>query len=328
MKYGYTQTANLDELITQLDTYQFFVQNAPVSAEVRHNLRRQTQLKSSLFSARIEGNRLTLDQLEQGLSNPKMKEKIEINNLVEALNVVFSSQAPPSLDLTFIRKLHQVVMNGLASHAGQFRREITAIFNQAGVAIYMTPPPEEIEPQLNSLIAYQTSTSDHLYIRTAISHYWFEKIHPFVDGNGRVGRLLTQYNLDRAGHRFQGLLSFEEHIEATRNDYYYLLQQESHDLTEFIQYMLECWVKAGISLVEQLKRQPLKSNPEELLLPRRQEILNLLRDHQYLSFDQIQRRFYGVNQSTLRHDLRQLIRQNMVQKIGATRGALYQARKL
>lgn len=293
--------------------------------ELRQNLRRQTQLKSSLFSARIEGNRLTLDQVEAGLADPKTREKLEINNLLQALNLIFSPKAPKTVSLDLIKKLHQTTMQSLAPEAGQFRIEITAIFNQAGVAVYMTPPPEEIEPSLESLIAYSAYHTDNIYIRTAISHYWFEKIHPFIDGNGRVGRLLTQFSLDNGGQRFQGLLAFEEQIESSRSDYYYLLQKESNDLTEFVEYMLECWTKAGTDLVAQLKQQPSDPTPEDLLLPRRKEVLNLLKDHQYLSFDQIQRRFYGVNPSTLRHDLRQLIRQKLVHKIGSTRGALYKA---
>jgi len=160
-----------------------------------------------------------------------------------------------------------------------------------------------------------------------IGHYWLEKIHPFVDGNGRVGRLLIQYLLDNRAERFQGMLSFEEAIERTKSDYYYFLQQNKKDLTEFIEYMLECFCEAGEIAVEALKAQPLETRPEELLLPRRQEILALLKDHVYLSFDQIHRRFYAVKPSTLRNDLKKLIEKGFTQKIGSTRGALYQMKR-
>lgn len=325
MQYRYQQTSKIAELIQRLDQYQFFIQNAPIDSRLQQNMRHHTQLKSSLFSARIEGNRLTLNQIESGLVGTKVQEKVEIYNLLKALDTVFSSRAPAQLNQDFIRLLHQVAMEGLVGDAGRFRSEVTAIFNQSGVAVYITPPPDEIVSRLEHLIEYSQSNADNTYVRTAIAHYWFEKIHPFVDGNGRVGRLLVQYWLDRGGGRFQGLLSFEEQIEATRNDYYFLLQNESNDLTDFVEYMLECWVLTGEQLIGQLKKQPKEPSPEDLLLPRRKEILNLLGDHQYMSFDQIKRRFYGVKTSTLRYDLQKLIKNNLVVKIGVTRGAIYKA---
>ena len=326
MQYTSQITPIISQLSQELDQYQFFIQNSPSSPEVQLNLRRKSYLKSSLFSAKIEGNRLTLEQVNEQLSHSKTKEKLEISNILSALNLIASDSSPHQLTVNFIKKLHLIALNQLNADTGRFRREISAIFNQAGVAIYLTPDPKEIEPELNKLISLSKTKNSHRYITAAISHFWFEKIHPFADGNGRVGRLLIHYLLDNRSANFHGLLNFEEEIEKTRSDYYYFLQHQSKDITEFTEYLLVCFCTAGKKAVELIKQAPTELTSADLLLPRRQEILNLLHDHEYLSFDQIHRRFYAINPSTLRNDLRQLMDKDFVVKIGSTRGALYKVK--
>lgn len=323
MQYSSQITPAITQLSAELDQYRFFIQNTPSSAEIQLHLRRKSYLKSSLFSAKIEGNQLTLEQVNQRLANVKTRAKIEVNNILTALNLIASNASPDNLTLNFIQKLHTTSMNQLNADAGHFRTEVSAIFNQAGVAIYLTPDPKEIRPQLDTLISTTKTSNNNPYITAAIFHFWFEKIHPFTDGNGRVGRLLIHYILDNHSTNFHGLLNFEEEIEKTRADYYYFLQQEHKDLTEFTEYLLKCLNEAGKKAVELIKQAPTQLTAIDVLLPRRQEILNLLHDHEYLSFDQIHRRFYAINMSTLRNDLRQLMDKGFIVKVGSTRGAVY-----
>lgn len=338
MKYNYALTPTITEYLSLLDQQRFFIKHAPTNSQRREYVRHQSQLKSSLFSARIEGNKLTLIDVNNLATNYENRHNVniahrqyfnkdlqrkEVTNILQALNLVVSPQAPLSLSINYLQKLHQAVMHQLTADAGQLRTEMASIFNQAGVAVYLTPSPELIVPQLQELLIYLKTNLDHIGVKAAVAQYWFEKIHPFIDGNGRVGRLLTQFIIDHRGQYFHSLLSFEELIEQTRSDYYSYLQLESNDLTEYIEYMLSCFTQAGNTVVEQLKKETNEPTRRNLLLPRRQEILSLLEDHSYLSFDQIRRRFASVNPSTIRFDLRQLQKQEFIQKIGTTRGALY-----
>jgi Fic family protein len=161
-------------------------------------------------------------------------------------------------------------------------------------------------------------------IRAAVGHFAFEKIHPFVDGNGRVGRLISQFIIDNRAENFSGLLPFEEQIENSREVYYSLLANEGRDITEFVEYFLERLNLAADKIIGQLKLSPKEIKPEDTLLPRRKEIVQLLRDHHDMSFDQIHRRFFAIRPNTLRNDLRQLTKQKIIIKLGATRGVVYQ----
>jgi Fic family protein len=152
----------------------------------------------------------------------------------------------------------------------------------------------------------------------------FEKIHPFLDGNGRVGRLLFQAILAKNNYHFNWLLSIEELMQARKQTYYSLLDQD--DATEFIEFLLQILFEESERLKNQIGN---LSHPtdEDFLLPRRKEILEIIRDHQTISFDQIQRRFLKVPGRTLRYDIKQLEKQGFIRKIGTTRGAMYQVKK-
>ncbi len=327
MDYKFTPTSKISSLTKQLDQASFFINQFPVPPQIISNLRRQSTLHSSLFSARIEGNQLTLDQVSTGIyPHSQDKQKLEIQNLLAAHNYIFSTRPPQRVSLKLIQTLHSYVIRGLSPDAGHFRSEQTAIFNQAGVAIYVTPPPDQIRPRLQALLQSPKPSLGNVYTTAAFSHFVFEKIHPFVDGNGRVGRLLTQFHLDRAGYKFKGLLAFEKLLDQFRSEYYSLLNQNSTDTTLFIEFYLEMILFSAREAISNLKSSPVATNPEDELLPRRREIYLLIRDHTYLSFDQIHRRFPAVNPSTLRYDIRQLLTKEFIKKIGATRGTLYSAK--
>jgi hypothetical protein len=122
-------------------------------------------------------------------------------------------------------------MKNLRADAGHFRTEQNAVFNQAGVAVYLAPPPGDIVPLLATWTERLRSASDHPLISNLIAHYQFEKIHPFLDGNGRVGRLIITALLQQSGFNFADLLSLEKLIADTRDEYYYFLKERKILLT-------------------------------------------------------------------------------------------------
>ena len=138
-----------------------------------------------------------------------------------------------------------------------------------------------------------------------------------------MGRLLTQAILAKHGYHFSWLLSIEELLQDKKQTYYALLDQA--DATDFIEFFLEVLLEE----TGQLKKtvETLHNPPKEVfLLPRRQEILQIIKEHTIISFDQIQRRFLKIPGRTLRYDLRQLTKQKLIQKIGTTRGTVYQVK--
>ncbi|MCX6816803.1 MAG: Fic family protein [Candidatus Beckwithbacteria bacterium] len=310
----------MKQLLQELEALRFAFKLIKPPAVVVENIRRESLLKSSLYSAKIEGNQLSYETIKTNLNN-KTKAKLEVFNLLTAYKYVYSKKAQKKISLSLIKDLHLKTMKNLMPHPGEFRHEASAIFNQAGVAIYLTPPPTEIIDRLNRLIKQLNQSPEQTLIKAVMTHFWFEKIHPFIDGNGRVGRLLTAAIMNQGGFGFNGLVSIEEAIND-KKDVYYQALNETKNYQHLTEFLLNLYLEQGKKVFTKLT-QP--QTEEESTLPlRRQEILNILKDHPYASFDFIQRRFLSINPKTLHYDLKKLQEQKLVIKIGSTRGAVYQ----
>ena len=315
----YIKTDRITTLLAELEALKMAFSLLAIPEKTRAYLRKSSLLKSSLYSARIEGNKLRLEDFSQR-SRSSSRQKIEVTNIALALE--YMAKTPQvSLTIDFLKQLHTLVLGGLSSSAGSLRSEESAIFNQAGIAVYLTPAPQKIFALLEELIMYTNSSIDPCAVRAAVVHIWFEKIHPYVDGNGRVGRLVSQFILKIQGYDLGGLVPLEEYIDEHRQEYYNALTPDTSDVTPFVEFFLEALVFQGKKTLIQTQ-EPVPEYRAELL-PRRAEIFDVIRDHKMVSFDALARRFRAVSPSTLHYDCQQLIKKGYIKKLGTTRGVVY-----
>lgn len=319
----YQLTPGISKLLSSIESCKAVIDSISIPPEIEVNIRRQSTLKSSLFSARIEGNNLTLDQLRPGSKEQKQQ---EVFNILKALNHI-QQRSAKDLNIKDILNFHQLVMTNLIekNDLGKFRVETSAIFNSAGIAVYLPPRPALIVALINKLIKFINSSKEQFVpVRATLTHYIFEKIHPFLDGNGRVGRLLIQAVLTKGGYGMKGLLALEEFLDKNRSLYYKVLEEPQRDVTDYIEFMLE----AIASTAEEVKNQVLqkqKADIKDYLLPKRSEIMSIIEEHKMISFETIRRRFMAVNERTLRYDLKQLQNQGLIRKRGITKGVYYES---
>ncbi len=312
LKYKWEITSRANQLLIELEATKLVFNSYPIQPHLELNLRRHSLLRSAVFSARVEG-------FSDTVNSPKK----ESQNLLSAYLHIYSEKAPQKLSLSLIRRLHRLVLKK-NSTSGSWRSQPWAIFNQSGAVVYLAPPATEVPSLMDEYIEHLAGLNDHPAVVAAVAQFVFEKIHPFADGNGRVGRLVSSFLLEKGGFGFRGLAPFEEYIEEHRSSYYSRLEPGS-DCTGFIEFFLE-------ALVFQLKKDLGKLNqnrqeqPEDALLPRRREILEVIRDHPHCTFDFIHRRFTGVNTKTLHYDLAQLRKKGFINKLGSTKGVVYTAR--
>lgn len=320
----YFLTTKIIEALQSIEASKEVINSIEIPKELEINIRRKSTLRSSLFSARIEGNTLTLDELPQAPS--KSQRTQEVFNILKALNWVYERRSK-DLYLQDILKLHQLVMAGLIEKQdlAKFRTSLGAIFNSAGIAIYLPPRPSQILPFIKRLIKFSNSEKEQFVpIKAALIHYTFEKIHPFLDGNGRVGRLLLQAVLQKEGYGMKGILPLEEYLDNHRSEYYRVLEATDKDVTDYVEFILEAISETAKEVKEEfLKKDEVKL--EDLLLPRRAEILNIIKEHQMVNFDTLRRRFLAVNERTLRYDLKKLVDGGLIKKRGTTKGVYYEA---
>ncbi|MBI2315025.1 Fic family protein [Candidatus Daviesbacteria bacterium] len=319
----YFLTSKISLLLSKIEAAKEVINSISIPPEIEINIRRQSTLKSSLFSARIEGNPLTLEEVNHSPS--KDQRKREVYNILKALNLVYQRGFKDLTD-RLILELHKIVLDQLTErdHLDKFRTESGAIFNAVGIAIYLSPPPRQIPLLMARLTKFANSPKEQFIpIRACSAHYVFEKIHPFLDGNGRVGRLLIQAILTKGGYGMKGLLSLEEYLDNHRSEYYRSLEGTEKDVTDYLEFMLEA-INQTAQQTKELVLQKKQAKAEDYLLPRRAEILNIIKDQKLVGFDVIRRRFMAVNERTLRYDLKQLQNQGLIRKLGSTKGAYYE----
>lgn len=318
----YQITSEMLDLITKINANLLFFSSLEVPKAVKEKIQRISILKSSLFSARIEGNPLTLEDFpKEKNNNIKKNEVFNISKAADFINKNIKTQT--KISKKTILDLHLIGMEGLASDSGRFRTEVSAIFNMAGVAVYMTPPPDQVKILLDQILSYTNSDTEKFpLINAFVCHLIFEKIHPFMDGNGRVGRLLISSILKSKDKNYNYHISFEEYLDEHKEDYYYHLDNGLQKTNDYLLFMLDAFYNQTERLKESIGKENQKK--ETLLLPPRQEeIYNIIKDHNIVSFDQIQRRFLKVPPRTLRYDLKKLLDKGLVLKIGETKGSYY-----
>ena len=317
----YTITPEMLELISKIDSKRQLLQSLNPKPEIISKIQRVSLLKSSLYSARIEGNSLTWQNLEESEDN---KDEKEISNIYQAIQYI-DKELNKRLNLTTdtILALHKKVMNQLTPEAGHFRREMSAIFNQTGIAVYLPPPPNKVNELITQLINFINSDDEKFPIISAlISHLIFEKIHPFMDGNGRVGRLLISTILLIKDFDFNINIPFEEYIDQRKEDYYYYLDVGMKDPNAYLLFILKAFNESAESIKQEVLNE-INQNNKVYLPPRQEELLLIIQEHRTVSFDFLHRRFLQIPKRTLRYDLQQLAKQNLIIKIGKTRGSFY-----
>ncbi len=119
-------------------------------------------------------------------------------------------------------------------------------------------------------------------------------------------------------------MSLEELINERKEEYYIYL--DKNDATSFIEFSLEILLKCAEKVLDKLSDQKILKS-EEILLPRRKEILDIIRDHDAISLDSIKRRFLKIPDRTIRYDLKKLEEKGFIIKLGTTRGAVYKAKQ-
>lgn len=209
--------------------------------------------REAVLSSRIEGTRATLADLflheaTDLASQRNTSDLQEVGNYVVALKYGIDRLGQLPLSLRLVRELHEILMKGVrGGHAtpGEFRRSqnwIGPAGSTLATALYVPPPPDEMRTALNDWehFLHERDVLPDL-IQCALIHEQFEAIHPFLDGNGRVGRLLITLFLLERGRLSQPLLYLSTFFEAYRDDYYELLQgvRTRGDWTSWLRFFLK-----------------------------------------------------------------------------------------
>ena len=203
-------------------------------------LRRANRIKTIHSSLAIEGNTLSEGEVQAVLEGKTVVAPIK--EIQEVRNAIKTYELYPQLDPFSLQDLllaHGTMMAGLVDEAGMFRKGGVGVFD-GDKPVHIAPQADRVRDLMNDLFVWLENADDHLLIRSCVFHYEFEFIHPFADGNGRIGRLWQSLILGRLNPIFEHL-PVENMVYSNQQAYYNAINKSSYlaDSGPFIDFMLE-----------------------------------------------------------------------------------------
>ncbi len=282
-------------------------------------LRKKNKVKTIRASLAIEGNTLGEEQITAILDRKRVigpaKDIKEVENAIVVYDKLSDFNA---FSKESYLEAHGLLMAGLVEKPGQFRTSSVGVVQGDRIA-HLAPPGWNVDHLMDNLFGYLRSGKDNLIIKSCVFHYEMEFIHPFLDGNGRMGRLWQTVILMNANPVFE-YLPIEKEIKESQEEYYRVLSQCDQEglCTKFVEYMLD---KIKLSL-------------EELVGVRRENLSDLDRLYYFLEQNSVPdfsrkdylQMFPKISTATATRDLRKGVEMGILDREGEDRLARYRRR--
>ena len=255
-------TPGITKALMEIEASRQLVTTLPVTLTVLHSLRESARLSSTHYSTQIEGNRLTLQQVERvmhgGTFPNRQRDEAEVKHYYAALDYVDAllQESPETgIRAQWVQTIHGLVMEGRA-HPSAYRDGQNVIRDSvSGRIVYMPPEACDVAGLMQDMLAWVNAEIElPVPMLAAIAHYQFATIHPYYDGNGRTARLLTNLILHRSGYGLKGIYSLEEYYARNLQAYYdalaigeshnYYLGRAEADITGWIAYFCSAMADA------------------------------------------------------------------------------------
>jgi len=279
----YEITDTLLERITQAEALRTRIQTAPVQIAWLESIRLDALARRAHFSTAIEGNPLTLPEVE-ALTHARKpgardRAKREVLNYLAALRWI--GKQSPAMQVTepAVLRLHRMLMQGVLapSQAGHYKTSANVIMS-ADRVIYRPPGPAAAKLGVRALLQWLEGLgrSAHPIVASACAHYEIARLHPFRDGNGRLARALATWVLYHRGFDTQHLFAVDQYFKEDHEGYYEALQrvrQEQEKLTSWLEYVALAVMDTLQRTFQRIERLALPGSVKGLSLTRQQERL-------------------------------------------------------
>jgi len=283
-------------------------------------LRRKNRIKTIQSSLEIEGNSLSLDQVTAIIDNKRIvapkKDILEVKNAIKAYDSI-SDFNPTSL--TSFCKAHAIMMEGLIDNPGKIRTKSVGIA-KGDTVTHVAPPGNIVKSLVKDLFKYIKKDDDLPLIKSCVFHYEIEFIHPFMDGNGRIGRLWQTVILRHYSPVFE-FLPIESLIKARQKEYYKVLSEADNkgSSTGFIEFMLQI---LNESLEELLSNQNVNLTSDDRI----QLFRDKIGKEKFTRQDYL-RHFKDISSATASRDLKNAVDKGILSKTGDKRMTQYKFKK-
>ncbi|MFH1186573.1 MAG: Fic family protein [Candidatus Levyibacteriota bacterium] len=342
----YTITNKILKNIGSIEASKEVIDHAPLLPYYEKEFRKDAMVRSIHHGTHIEGNELNLSQAERVLEGQDVPARErDIQEVINYREVMEYAEKPHLLVTESevveetIKQIHKLTVNKLLEleKCGEYRETQVVVKNSISGEVSFRPPMAvAVQFQIKDLIAFINSSTEqdiHPVLKGGIVHYELVRIHPFVDGNGRVARALSTLILFKEGYDIKKFFSLEEYFDSNAQSYYEALQsveKNNGDLTRWLEYF-----SLGLSIelskikekVEKISvdaklKEKLGGHP--LMLSERQlKIIEYIQKTGYLQNKAFYQLFPMISEDTILNELKELLKTGIIKKQGVTKGARY-----
>ena len=306
--------SNISEKIGEIN----YLQDNPYHIQ----LRKENRIKTIHSSLAIENNSLSLKQItaiidgKHVLGNPN--EIKEVKNSIQAYDLLLSLNPYKEKDLL---KAHKLMMQDLVDRNGNYRTDGVGIFDGEKV-VHLAPPADRVPELMFDLFKWLKTSDVHPLIKSCVFHYEFEFIHPFQDGNGRMGRLWQTVILKEWKGIF-AWLPVETLIKENQKEYYKVLgvSDSAANSTKFIEFMLSLILNTIEEIISTEKRVTKKVTIKVTI--NQQKIIDVIKSNPYVTQEELAD-IIGITKKSITANMKKLQDCGLIKRIGANKNGHWQ----
>lgn len=329
------------------------VDHAPLLPYYEKEFQKDALVRTVHHGTHIEGNELNLTQAEQAMFGQEIvarerdiQEVINYRKVMEHIEELRidlpagqAGNGEMRIDEEFIKDLHTVIVEKILApeRAGVYRTTQVVVRNSTTGEVTFTPPVALGVPyQVRELVEFINKISSeeiHPVLKSGMVHYELVRIHPFVDGNGRVARVLSTFILFQSGYDIRRFFSLEEYFDRDALTYYDSLQsveKNNGDLTFWLEYFTQGLAIELTKIKEKVEKISVDGRLRErlggkpvMLTERQLKIVEYIQKTGYLANNGFKALFPLVSEDTVLNELKSLIKHGIVKKQGSTKAAKY-----
>ena len=285
-------------------------------------LRKENRIKTIHSSLAIENNSLTIEQITAIIDGKRVlgspNEIQEVKNAIQAYELLLTLNPYEEKDLL---KAHSLMMQDLVSNNGKYRNEGVGIFDGNQV-VHLAPPADRVPLLMADLFNWLKTSDVHPLIKSCVFHYEFEFIHPFQDGNGRMGRLWQTVILKEWKEVF-AWIPVETLIKENQSEYYNALNSSDKeaDSSSFIEFILSLLLKTIEEIIETEKKVTAKVSVKVTV--NQQKILDVIKENPFVTQEELAQ-IIGLSRKSIIQNMKKLQENGLLKRIGADKNGRWE----
>ena len=310
----FTITTKIIDLISRISEKVGEI-NSLENSPHRVELRKQNRIKTIHSSLAIENNSLSIEQITAIIEGKRVlgspNEIMEVKNAIQSYELLLSLNPCEEKDLL---KAHSLMMKNLVTRNGKYRNDGVGIFDGEQV-VHLSPPADRVPALMADLFEWLKTSDVHPLIKSCVFHYEFEFIHPFQDGNGRMGRLWQTVILKDWKDVF-AWLPVETLVKENQAEYYKALSvsDSNADSTLFTEFMLSMILRAIEEIIETEKKVTVKVTQKVTV--NQKKIIEAIKQNPFVTQDELAK-IVGISRKSIIQNMKKLQENGIIQRMGA-----------